>query len=277
MRDRGELSRAVHGGRHAARQPGRVSSRGLQPRPSEAECRVFRCRAPSRFALAIPQHPACLIARDRPPTQSERPLCGLAVDSPPPARSRHEAARREKPVPGGGGLGRPPLRSGIGQDARQGARPAGPSSDLPLVTRLAISLADKAALSALALVRPALGCLGGSLYITKLCKPGTGFSVNTLEPAAPAAPSKGAPPWRDAPASSTLRLASWCSGCGRQGRPPLLRAKPRDSPRGIRPRSPPAAAICPACLTSGSSMASGRLRSPPARGVCVSLLLGVLK
>jgi hypothetical protein len=35
--------------------------------------------------------------------------------------------------------------------------PAGPSSDLPLVTCLAVSLADKAALSALALARPALG------------------------------------------------------------------------------------------------------------------------
>ena len=48
----GTLSRAVHGGRHAARQRGRVLWRGLQPRPSEAERRVFRCRAPSRCIQA---------------------------------------------------------------------------------------------------------------------------------------------------------------------------------------------------------------------------------
>ena len=148
-------------------------------------------------------------------------------------------------MPGCGVLGRP---SGSGKTARARRVPAGPSSDLPSVTRLAVSLADKAALSSLALGRPALDCLGGSLYIKTLCKPFTGFSVV----GAPTGcnrppPKKGAPP---RPSACLRRDASRQAGRPppdavarvlvlglRPFRPPLLRVKPRTTPALSRGRS----------------------------------------
>lgn len=123
MRSRCERSwgavtrRARRPARRAPARPrlgGTGSSPGTQPCAMilpearwEAECRVFRCCPPSRCALSMLDLPARRIARDH--RRKERPLRGLAVYSPPPARSRHEAAKGEKPVPGGGGLGRPPV------------------------------------------------------------------------------------------------------------------------------------------------------------------------
>jgi hypothetical protein len=71
----------------------------------------------------------------------KRPCCHITPARPQPARS----AKGEKPVPGGGGLGRPPVASLPTARARRGARraPVGPSSDLPSVTRRADPLADK--------------------------------------------------------------------------------------------------------------------------------------
>ena len=142
-------------------------------------------------------------------------------------------------MPGCGETGRPPLRSGTGQDARQSARPAGPSSDLPLVTRFAISLADKAALSALALGRPRLGLPRSQpLHNRHYVEPVTGFSVNDHEPAAPVRPLAGGSPRRtpskERAASSARRTATpTVSRLGAQAaaaaRLPRLRSKPGDS------------------------------------------------
>jgi len=138
-------------------------------------------------------------------------------------------------VPGYGETGRPPLRSGIGQDARQSARPAGPSSDLPLVTRFAISLADKAALSSLALGRPLLGLPLHNRHYANLSRVSQSTTMCRLHPSAP---SKGAPPGahhrkeraasskRRTPAPTVSRLGARAAAAPRL---PRLRSKPRDS------------------------------------------------
>ena len=80
--------------------------------------------------------------------------------------------------------------------------PVGPSSDLPSVTCLALSLADKAALSSLALGRPALG---KPLHNQHYVKPGTGFSVQRYRTGCARRPLKGAPPWPSRPPDQAER------------------------------------------------------------------------
>ena len=116
---------------------------------------------------------------------------------PRPPAAGMKRLKGEKPVPGGGGLGRPQRCCGIGQDARQGARPAGPSSDLPRVTRLAFSLADKAGLIG-ACPRPArLGLPRRqplhNRHYANLARVSQG---NARVPAAPVRPLKGGSPRR---------------------------------------------------------------------------------
>jgi len=157
-------------------------------------------------------------------------------------------------VPGCGETGRPPLRCGTGQDARQGMCPAGPSSDLPRGTCLAISLADKAALSALALGQPRLGLPRRQpLHNRHYVEPVTGFSVNDHEPAAPVRPLAGGSPRRTScrrappppyaePQRQPSRVLVLGLQPGTQGLSaelPRLRSKPRDSltpsaPDGLR-------------------------------------------
>ena len=151
--------------------------------------------------------------------------------------------------------------------------PAGPSSDLPLVTRRADPLADNE-LVIVACPRPDPP-LGQSLYITKLCKPGTGFSVNDLEPAAPAAPSRGRPlgPSGQPPPPTVAHVFGAargppsdgvpCSSAEAASDPERAAGHDRATGRDVldHPRSPPTAAIGPPPATMRpSSRASGQLR-----------------
>ena len=160
-----------------------------------------------------------------------------------------------------------------GQGAGHGARPAGPSSDLPLVTRRADPLADNDPVI-VACPRPGPP-LGQSLYITKLCKPGTGFSVNDLEPAAPAAPSRGRPlgPSGQPPPPAVAHVFGAargppsdgvpCSSAEAASDPERAAGHDRATGRDVldHPRSPPTAAIGPPPATMRpSSRASGQLR-----------------
>jgi len=146
------LSRGVHSPtptrtpRASSSEVDRVPSGGLRPRASSA---AAGRAAPPRGGPRWP------VVRDRPPTQSERPLRGLGFLHPrPPAGgaflwSSDARCRRRRG-------GRPPasalwsLRSrrtgasGIGQD--RSGQAACPHPPPPVVTRLAPSLSDKACL-----------------------------------------------------------------------------------------------------------------------------------
>ena len=114
----------------------------------------------------------------------------------PPAAGRKQLRERN---PCQAAAGSAALRSlgSLRDRARRSARraPAGPSSDLPSVTRRAPSLADKAALSALALGRPALGGLTDRLYITAIMQTWHGFLRATPSSRLrPPPPQRGLPP-----------------------------------------------------------------------------------
>jgi len=204
------------------------------------------------------------------PPEAERPQAALQYSRPrPPAAGQRRAGRRG---PRQAAVGLAVLRNG--QGARHGACPAGPSSDLPLVTRRAVSLADKGALI-VACPRPSPPH-GQSLYITKLCKPVTGLSTGRLRAGCPRCPLTGAPPWPAGPTSSRRSrsrrrpLARLCRE--RPGAPcrARSRSRPRRPPGGLagqaaaRPAGGlPLLAAKPAAVTPSPSPALETRRHTP--------------
>ena len=173
----------------------------------------------------------------------ERPLRGLAVISPPPARSRPEAAKGEKPVPGCGGLGRPPVAalppgSGktLGTARAQRAPPRTSHWSRAAHPRSPIRRPYRRLPSA----EPALGGLTGRLYITAIMQTWHGFLSQPPCSGCARRPLKGGSPLARSASLLRRQRPSWTRsqrpGCSRFA---AFAAERRDRPE----HDPPAHAL----------------------------------
>ena len=168
-------------------------------------------------------------------TKRTRPLRGLAVDSPPPARSRPSATKKRNPCQA---AARPAaLRFAPGSGKTRGKARA--QRVPPRTSHWSRALQSRSPingrLSALALGRPLLGRPLHNRHYANLSRVSQSTTMCRLHPSAP---SKGAPPGahhrKERAASSARRTAtSTVSRLGAQAaaapRLPRLRSKPRDS------------------------------------------------